>query len=797
MSVNTDRRTVCILTGAAAGLLTVRFAAVLFGGQAFFYRDVLNFHYPLWQVTAEWVRAGHWPLWNPMVHFGVPVLGNANYLLMYPPAWIRFIVPPDLAFHLFFVGHLLLGAWAFYGLCRRVRVTPTGAAWAALWYAASGAVLSLHCVLNLVPYVFLAPWAMARLEAVLRRGSRADTAWLAVAWALVATVAEPLMVGGLVALTLGRLAVWALTRRRSRGFGTGWRCLAGAVGLAVLMSGPALLEGARLLAHSDRGGAGSSDPRVYAQHPLLAVELWLPEALGFRFDGTGAYRGRELGVVGNPYLVSIFIGFGTLPLLGAAVARGRRKSTVGMLAGAAVFLIAAAGGYLPTLSAMHAHLPVLAWGRYPQKFVLFAAGLLLIVAARGLDRIRRAGGRSAGRLSDLAWMLAPVAALVAAGLLIPGVSLRGLIPLAVLAIFVACLARTGFAGASHGRQWAQAAGAAILLELGWAGMGAVPVAPARILTEPAAVFERLAGRVDDRTDGRVGVEPHPADIQRPGQNASWFMLFFKNGGYPYFGVTQGVHYAFDLMLDRTHPRRMADFQRGFLARPPADRVRLLQRAGVRHLLSLRDYRVSGLTGADMIPLDDRHLLRVYDVPDAFGRCGFVGRWRMLPSGDMERLLAALVALPRDTVFVDDGTTGPLPSADAVRAWPSGNPAAPVDVSSNEPAVTPPARLHVRHDGPNRVVMDVAAPASGIVVFRDAFFTGWRVRVDDRDGTVCRVDGLFLGVAVDAGRHRVEFQYVPPFWNTVLVAAGLGLIITVGLLIIGRRRGMPVRHGLRA
>ncbi len=389
--------------------------------------------------------------------FGVPVLGNANYLLMYPPAWIRFIVPPDLAFHLFFVGHLLLGAWAFYGLCRRVRVTPTGAAWAALWYAASGAVLSLHCVLNLVPYVFLAPWAMARLEAVLRRGSRADTAWLAVAWALVATVAEPLMVGGLVALTLGRLAVWALTRRRSRGFGTGWRCLAGAVGLAVLMSGPALLEGARLLAHSDRGGAGSSDPRVYAQHPLLAVELWLPEALGFRFDGTGAYRGRELGVVGNPYLVSIFIGFGTLPLLGAAVARGRRKSTVGMLAGAAVFLIAAAGGYLPTLSAMHAHLPVLAWGRYPQKFVLFAAGLLLIVAARGLDRIRRAGGRSAGRLSDLAWMLAPVAALVAAGLLIPGVSLRGLIPLAVPAIFVACLARTGFAGASHGRQWAQAA----------------------------------------------------------------------------------------------------------------------------------------------------------------------------------------------------------------------------------------------------------------------------------------------------------------------------------------------------
>ncbi|MBP7295037.1 MAG: hypothetical protein KBB56_03160, partial [Acidobacteria bacterium] len=113
--------------------MTVRFAAVLFGGQAFFFRDVLNFHYPLWQATAEWVRAGHWPLWNPMVHFGVPVTGNGNYLLMYPPAWIRFVVPPDLAYHLFFVIHLLLGAVAFYGLCRRARVSPTSAAWAALW----------------------------------------------------------------------------------------------------------------------------------------------------------------------------------------------------------------------------------------------------------------------------------------------------------------------------------------------------------------------------------------------------------------------------------------------------------------------------------------------------------------------------------------------------------------------------------------------------------------------------------------------------------------------------------------
>ena len=786
MSVNRDRQVIALLAGGAAVLLTVRFAAVLFGGQAFFFRDVLNFHYPLWQATAEWVRAGHWPLWNPMVHFGVPVTGNGNYLLMYPPAWIRFVVPPDLAYHLFFVIHLLLGAVAFYGLCRRARVSPTSAAWAALWYAASGVVLSLHCVLNLVPYIFLAPWAMARLEAVLRRGSRADAAWLAIAWALVATVAEPIMLVGLMAITGVRITVWAAARWRGRKPGHALSRLALAGGLAVLIAGPALLEGGRLLGYSGRGGEGVADSRIYAQHPLLAMELWLPDALGFRFDGTGAYRGRELGAVGNPYLVSIFIGLGTLPLIGAAAGRGRRKSTIGMLAGATAFLLAAAGGYLPAVDKLGAQLPLLAWGRYPQKFMFFAAGLLLIVAARGLDRVCRNGGRDpAARWPDLAWMLPPVAGLVAAGLAVPGISLRGLVPLSMLAALLPCMAWFSCRGVHSSRKWAHAAGAAILLELGWAGLGAVPVAPARILTEPAAVFERLAGRDGDWSSGRVGVEPHPQDIQRPGQSAAWFMLFFKNGGYPYFGITQGVHYAFDLMLDRTHPQRMADFQQAFLSRPPADRLRLLQRAGVRHLLSLHEYRTPGLAGADLIPLDDRHLLRVFRVAGAAGRTGYAGRWQALPSPQMEPLLDALIALPRDTVYVDAGPPDARPAA-AISSWPSGAPLKPGGAAVAAPGRQD-ARLRTRHDGPNRVVMDVTAPAAGIVVFRDAFFPGWRVKVDDRAATVCRVDGLFLGVAVDGGRHRVEFRYVPPFWFAVLIAAGLGLVIAAGLLIAGRRR----------
>jgi uncharacterized membrane protein YfhO len=84
-------------------------------------------------------------------------------------------------------------------------------------------------------------------------------------------------------------------------------------------------------------------------------------------------------------------------------------------------------------------------------------------------------------------------------------------------------------------------------------------------------------------------------------------------------------------------------------------------------------------------------------------------------------------------------------------------------------------------------LDVTTAVPGVVVFRDAYFPGWRVFVDGRQGTVCRVDGMFLGAIVDAGRHRVEFRYVPPGWPAVLAAEGIGLVVVVGLLACPRRR----------
>ena len=59
--------------------------------------------------------------------------------------------------------------------------------------------------------------------------------------------------------------------------------------------------------------------------------------------------------------------------------------------------------------------------------------------------------------------------------------------------------------------------------------------------------------------------------------------------------------------------------------------------------------------------------------------------------------------------------------------------------------------------------------------------GWRVFIDGREGWICRVDGMFLGTIVDAGRRRVEFRYVPPGWSAVRAAAGIGVVAVSGLL----------------
>src|SRR5437867_13425568 len=94
------------------------FSDALFTNKTFFVRDVSFFHYPLKRLVTEAYTNGQWPLWNPYIQLGQPLLANPNAMALYPTQILFQILPFQIAFDLHFVLHCLLAGIAAFHLGR-------------------------------------------------------------------------------------------------------------------------------------------------------------------------------------------------------------------------------------------------------------------------------------------------------------------------------------------------------------------------------------------------------------------------------------------------------------------------------------------------------------------------------------------------------------------------------------------------------------------------------------------------------------------------------------------------------
>ena len=105
---------------------------------------------------------------------------------------------------------------------------------------------------------------------------------------------------------------------------------------------------------------------------------------------------------------------------------------------------------------------------------------------------------------------------------------------------------------------------------------------------------------------------------------------------------------------------------------------------------------------------------------------------------------------------------------------------------------PPSTTSVdaRRLAPGRWHVETSGARSALVVVAEAYFPGWRARVDGRPAPVLEADGAFLGVPVPPGDHEVTLAYHPPAsvaFGRLITAATL-LAIAAGWLRSRRRRG---------
>ena len=89
--------------------------------------------------------------------------------------------------------------------------------------------------------------------------------------------------------------------------------------------------------------------------------------------------------------------------------------------------------------------------------------------------------------------------------------------------------------------------------------------------------------------------------------------------------------------------------------------------------------------------------------------------------------------------------------------------------------------------PERVEIEVDAPADGMLVLTDTWYPGWRATRDGSELEVFRANGLFRAVRVPAGTSRVRFEYAPASfrWGVAISLASIG--ITALTVLIARRR----------
>ena len=88
--------------------------------------------------------------------------------------------------------------------------------------------------------------------------------------------------------------------------------------------------------------------------------------------------------------------------------------------------------------------------------------------------------------------------------------------------------------------------------------------------------------------------------------------------------------------------------------------------------------------------------------------------------------------------------------------------------------------------PNRVELAPDLRAASIVVLADSYDPDWRVTIDGQEARLLRANGMFRGVVVPAGAHRVVFSYRPRLVAYGALASGATLLGCIAWVVGARR-----------
>ncbi len=739
---------------------------IMFGGGR---SDMFIAGYSFRLFGAETFKAtGTIPQWNPFLFGGLPYIAAMHGDIFYPTAWLRWIMPVDLAITWGMAVHFVLAGWFTYRFARALGLGWGASVAAGVAYELSGIVASQMSpghdgklfVSALTPLSF---WVL--LHAI--RGQRL-WAYGAFAFTVALIILGHYHMAYFLLLALGLWALYLAFWDSERAPGSkplvalGLSAVAVVVGLGI--TALQVMPFFEYIPYSPRAEGGPNTgwefATSYAFPPSEIFTTILPQ-----FNGVlDKYWGSNPLKFHTEYM-------GFLPLALAALALGdksRRRLVVAFGIGATVFLFFSFGGHTPFYRPFFELLPLLNKIRAMGMVFYLVAFPVSILAAIGLERVLTRAVPSRTVLF-VAGGFALFALLGSVG------ALQGLTEsMALTERYESVMANAADLRAGSLRLL-------VFVVLGGAALWAAASGRLQGAAAVAAIVVVMA--IDLWSIDRIFYQFSPrADVLFADDAVTTYLQKTKP---PYRAIDAGNSYGQSILMKYRIP--VVNGYHGFSLRTYNElggEREGWRNIGSPNLLDLLAVRFVILP--DSQPLPGFH--RVVDpTPTAFGTTASLYERDTVPA--YARVVLGAAKVPEDQV---------VPTVIDPRFPVNGAILLPDTSTAQVPQAQPPfpvasTRAEVTEWAPGRmkITLSGAEPTASHLLVSENWYPDWHATVDGKAGTVRRADHTLISVDLPAGAREVELVFDSPTYATgkmiSLAALLVALLMTFVPMVMARRQ----------
>lgn len=152
---------------------------------------------------------------------------------------------------------------------------------------------------------------------------------------------------------------------------------------------------------------------------------------------------------------------------------------------------------------------------------------------------------------------------------------------------------------------------------------------------------------------------------------------------------------------------------------------------------------------------------VYENKEVFPRAFFMNDWEYVSE--------------KETLKVLKNPNFPLKSRITINKHP--------DVNKN---INAKATISYKEYSPEKNVIEVKSTGNGFLVTADAWYPGWKVKVDGTNAEIYRADYIFRAVFLDEGDHVVEFYYEPKSLKIGMIVTLISGVILISMILFHKK-----------